>query len=72
MFFLVGSERTAPFTFVGDEAFPLRRNIMRPFPGRLGNADDGLPRRIFNFRLSRARRTIEVTLTLYYVPPQGR
>ncbi|XP_030757992.1 putative nuclease HARBI1 [Sitophilus oryzae] len=49
-----------PYFFVGDEAFPLRENLMRPFSKpRVGP----LPReqRIYNYRLSRARRTIENT-----------
>lgn len=44
-----------PFTFVGDEAFPLRRNLMRPYPGRALTQN----RRLFNYRLSRARMVVE-------------
>lgn len=44
-----------PFLLVGDEAFALNKHLLRPFPGRTLNED----RKIFNYRLSRARQTIE-------------
>ncbi|GAB1861623.1 Nuclease harbi1-like protein [Camponotus japonicus] len=45
-----------PHFFVGDDAFPLRTNLMRPY-SRKGIKSDR--ERIFNYRLSRARRIIE-------------
>jgi len=44
-----------PFIIVGDEAFALHTNLLRPFPGKSLNDK----RRIFNYRLSRARQHIE-------------
>ena len=44
-----------PFVLVGDEAYPLQVNLMRPFPKRRLNNR----RRIYNYRHSRARRIVE-------------
>ena len=52
---LPNTDQTAKFCFIGDEAFPLKENLLRPYPGK--NLDEKL--RIFNYRLSRARRVVE-------------
>lgn len=44
-----------PFVFVGGEAYPLLPNLMRPFPRRQLTNE----KRIYNYRLSRARRIVE-------------
>lgn len=47
-----------PHVVVADDAFPLKRYMLKPYPGRTtGN----MPRDevVFNYRLSRARRIIE-------------
>ena len=46
-----------PYFFVGDAAFPLKTCMLRPYPGRFLVED----KRVFNYHLSRARRTIENT-----------
>jgi hypothetical protein len=54
---IIDHERTLlPFLFVADDAFPLRRHIMKPYPEVHSK---GSTQRIFNYRLSRARRIVE-------------
>ncbi|KAH8009046.1 hypothetical protein HPB51_009586 [Rhipicephalus microplus] len=52
---LPGTSTCVPYAFVGDEAFQLRKDFMRPYPAKCLN--DTM--RIFNYRLSRARRCAE-------------
>ena len=40
---------------LGDDAFPLRRNLLKPFSHRKLSLEE----KIFNYRLSRARRVVE-------------
>nr|CAI5818962.1 unnamed protein product [Callosobruchus analis] len=54
-----------PLMFIGDEAFSLSKHVMRPFSGKLLSEK----KRIFNYRLSRARRNVEKSTTRTSRPP---
>lgn len=51
------STEAVPYVFVGDEAFALHERLMKPYPRRLSLSDKS--KAVFNYRLSRARRTTE-------------
>lgn len=50
-----GTATSLPYVFIADEAYPLKTNIMRPFPSRNLDAKS----EYFNKRLSRARKCVE-------------
>ena len=52
---LPGTQHQLPYAMVADEAFPLRSYIMKPFAQR----NLTYRQRVYNYRLSRARRTVE-------------
>jgi hypothetical protein len=54
---LPGTTCLAPHVFVGDEDFPLATYLMRPYPRSQSKGVSGM--RIFNYRLSQARRVVE-------------
>lgn len=49
------STTNSPYVIVGDDAFPLKTYLMKPYPGKSLTDDQ----QIFNYRLSRARRVSE-------------
>jgi len=52
---LPNTDIVVPFSIVGDEGFPLKSYLMRPYARRNLQGNE----RVFNYRLSRARRIIE-------------
>ncbi|KAK3734252.1 hypothetical protein RRG08_049670 [Elysia crispata] len=57
---LPNTDQELPFVFLADEAYPLRENLITPYARRsLSN-----PSRIFNARLSRARKSVECAFGL--------
>ncbi|CAN7981129.1 unnamed protein product, partial [Ixodes pacificus] len=63
---LPGTSKDMPFVIAGDEAFPLKTYLLKPYPKvdiNKNQHDEGrgeaLKKRVFNYRLSRARRVSE-------------
>lgn len=52
---LVDGERKVPYYIVADDAFPLKTYLMKPYSRKQLSHEE----RIFNYRLSRARFTVE-------------
>ena len=49
------SNKLYPYVFVGDDAFPMKPCLLKPNPGQQLSMEE----RVFNYRLSRARRIVE-------------
>lgn len=54
---LPGTDMVLPFVILGDEAFPLLTNLMKPYPRNQSLIDRS--KAVFNYRLFRARRIVE-------------
>ena len=52
---LPGTDKVVPYVILADDAFPLSKYLLKPYRFRTQNQLE----RIFSYRLSRARRTIE-------------
>ena len=52
---ITSDDRIAPYFLLGDEIFPLKKWLMRPYPSL--NADE--EERVYNYRHSRERRVIK-------------
>lgn len=59
---LPNSDITVPYVMIGDEAYPLLRNLLKPYRRQNLDAD----KEYFNARLSRARRTVECAFGILY------
>ncbi|GFR86328.1 hypothetical protein ElyMa_002464700 [Elysia marginata] len=58
---LPSTDNIQPMVIVGDDAFPLRKFLLKPYPDRLDDCSETerSMRRVFDYRLSRARRCAE-------------
>lgn len=54
---LPNQQEPTPYVLLGDEAFPLKSYLMRPFPYRQSRQEH--TKDLFNYRLCRARRVVE-------------
>lgn len=52
---IIGNNRKLPYSIIGDDAFGLENHVLKPYPYNSTEKS----KRIFNFRLSHARQTIE-------------
>lgn len=53
---LPGRKKPVPYVLVADDAFPLSTSILKPYSG---HQEKQSKNRLFNYRLSRARRVVE-------------
>ena len=54
---ITNDDYTAPYFLLGDEVFPLKKWLMRPYLGLDADEEE----RVYNYRHSRGRRVIENT-----------
>ncbi|XP_060803670.1 uncharacterized protein LOC132902483 [Amyelois transitella] len=58
---LPGLQNSVPYVFIADEGLPLLNNLIRPYPGKHLREEQ----RVFNYRLSRARRYVECAFGIF-------